>query len=99
MFINGLKMDRRGRAHSRYRFSGPSVLDTDLEAVDETFKLFSTIPNFKIYVTELDISAYAFEDYTSRYPDYMIDEIKELVAKSTARCLIFTESTQTISKR
>ena len=62
-------------------FQDHLFLDTDLEAVDETFKLFSTIPNFKIYVTELDISAYAFEDYTSRYPDYMIDEIKELVAK------------------
>jgi len=65
-------------------FQDHLYIDTSLDAVEETFKLFSSIPNFKIYITELDINAYAFEDFKNRYPDYMIDEVMELVAKKYA---------------
>ncbi len=65
-------------------FQDHLFLDTSLEAVEETLKLFSTIPNFKIYVTELDICAYKFDDRLSVYPDYMVDEILELSAKKYA---------------
>lgn len=65
-------------------FQDHLFLDTSLEAVEETLALFSTIPDFKIYVTELDLNAYPFEDFTSCYPDYMVDEILELCAKKYA---------------
>lgn len=62
-------------------FQDHLFINTSLEAVEETLKLFSSIPNFKIYITELDMSIYNFEDYKSRYPEYMLDEFKELLAK------------------
>lgn len=62
-------------------FQDHLFLDTPIEAVEETLKLFSSIPDLKLYVTELDIAAYGFGDTTSRYPEYMTDEVKELVAK------------------
>lgn len=65
-------------------FQDHLFMDTSLEAVEETLKLFSTIPNLKIYITELDLNVYNFEDYTSRYPDYMKEEILELAARKYA---------------
>lgn len=62
-------------------FQDHHFLDTSLEAVDDTLALFSTISNLKLFVTELDVRAYGIEDTTSVWPDFMEDEIKELVAQ------------------
>lgn len=62
-------------------FQDHLFMDTSLEAVEETLKLFNSVPNFKLYITELDISMYKFEDVKNVYPDYMLDEMKELMAK------------------
>lgn len=65
-------------------FQDHLFMDTSLGAVEETLKLFSTIPNLKIYITELDLNVYNFEDYTSIFPDYMKEEIMELAARKYA---------------
>ena len=62
-------------------FQDHHFIDTSLEAIEETYRLFSTIPNFKIYATELDINSYVGEDLKSRYPEFMTDEVLEMSAK------------------
>ncbi len=59
--------------------------DTMPEAVDETLTLFETVSeDFKLFVTELDLSPYGVLDNTSSYPDFMADEVKEMQAKKYA---------------
>lgn len=65
-------------------FQDHLFMDTSLEAVEETLRLFCTIPDFKIYITELDLNVYNFEDYTSRFPDYMKEEVLEMAARKYA---------------
>lgn len=60
-------------------------IDTTAEAVDETLTLFETVSeDFKLFVTELDLSPYGVLDSTSSYPDFMADEVKEMQAKKYA---------------
>ena len=65
-------------------FQEHQFLDTPLDEVEEYFQLFSSISNFKLFVTELDIQAFRFEQSNRSWPQYMEDEIKELSAKKYA---------------
>ncbi len=67
-------------------FQNHLFLDTSLEAIEETIKLFSQIPDFKIFITELDISAYGHNDQnvSNVYPEYMVDEVKEMLGRKYA---------------
>ena len=40
-------------------FQDHHFIDTDLDEVEKTLSLFETIPNFKLFITELDVRAYA----------------------------------------
>ena len=65
-------------------FQDHHFIDTDPKAVDATLTLFSKIPNFKLFVTELDIRSNNTETSASLWPDFMMDEVKEVVARKYA---------------
>ncbi len=65
-------------------FQDHHFIDTDLDAVEKTLSLFETIPNFKLFITELDVRAYAVTEDDKVYPSFMDDELKAAVAKKYA---------------
>lgn len=65
-------------------FQDHMFIDTDLQSVEDTLTLFETIPNFKLFVTELDVQAYGAVDNNKVYPDFMNEELKAAVAKKYA---------------
>jgi len=65
-------------------FQEHHFIDTDLNAVEEYLTMFETIPDFKLFVTELDVRAYNMVDDGRLYPSFMSDELKNAVAKKYA---------------
>ncbi len=65
-------------------FQDHHFIDTDLDEVEKTLSLFETIPNFKLFITELDVRAYAVTEDDKVYPSFMDDELKSAVAKKYA---------------
>ena len=65
-------------------FQDHHFFDIDEQDIEETLELFSSIPNFKLFITELDLRSANLEDYSTRYPEFMKDEILELNAKKYA---------------
>lgn len=65
-------------------FQDHHFIDTDVEDIDAALTLFEQIPGLKLYITELDVRAYESQDTTTIYPDYMNEELKELVARKYA---------------
>ena len=65
-------------------FQDHHFIDTDAADIDAALTLFEQIPGLKLYITELDVRAYESQDTTTIYPDYMNEELKELVARKYA---------------
>ena len=65
-------------------FQHHHFFDISEQDIEKTLKLFSSIPNLKLFITELDLRSANLEDYSIRYPEFMKDEILALNAKKYA---------------